>query len=79
MNKAEFVGAVAEAAELSKTDAANAVDAMINVPGPQARRPPGPQSEDRRDHQDQGVEESFVQGWQGAEGCRKLINSPPMS
>jgi DNA-binding protein HU-beta len=31
MNKAEFVGAVAEAAELSKTDAANAVDAMINV------------------------------------------------
>jgi DNA-binding protein HU-beta len=31
MNKAEFVGAVAEAAELSKTDAANAVDAMISV------------------------------------------------
>lgn len=31
MNKAELVGAVAEAAELSKTDAANAVDAVIGV------------------------------------------------
>jgi DNA-binding protein HU-beta len=31
MNKTEFVAAVAEAAELSKTDAANAVDAMIEV------------------------------------------------
>ncbi len=35
----------------------------------------GPQPEDRRDHQDQGVEESGVQGWQGPEGCRKLIDS----
>ncbi len=31
MNKTEFVSAVAEAAELSKTDAAKAVDAMIDV------------------------------------------------
>jgi DNA-binding protein HU-beta len=31
MNKSEFVAAVSDAAELSKTDAANAVDAMIEV------------------------------------------------
>ncbi|MFA5684197.1 MAG: HU family DNA-binding protein [Lysobacteraceae bacterium] len=31
MNKADFVGAVAAAADLSKTDAANAVDAFIEV------------------------------------------------
>jgi DNA-binding protein HU-beta len=31
MNKSEFNAAVAEAAALSKTDAANAVDAMIEV------------------------------------------------
>jgi DNA-binding protein HU-beta len=31
MNKGEFTAAVAEAAALSKTDAANAVDAMIEV------------------------------------------------
>ncbi len=31
MNKGEFVAAVSEAAELSKTDAANAVDSMIEV------------------------------------------------
>jgi len=31
MNKAEFVGAVADAAELSKADAAGAVDAVIEV------------------------------------------------
>jgi DNA-binding protein HU-beta len=31
MNKAEFVAAVADAAELSKTDAASAVDAVISV------------------------------------------------
>jgi DNA-binding protein HU-beta len=31
MNKADFVAAVAEAADLSKTDAANAVDAVISV------------------------------------------------
>lgn len=31
MNKADFVAAVAEAAELSKTDAANAVDAVIST------------------------------------------------
>ena len=31
MNKTEFVSAVADAAELSKTDAAKAVDAMIDV------------------------------------------------
>lgn len=31
MNKGDFVAAVADAAELSKTDAANAVDAMVSV------------------------------------------------
>jgi DNA-binding protein HU-beta len=31
MNKGEFVVAVSEAAELSKADAANAVDSMIEV------------------------------------------------
>ena len=31
MNKAEFVAAVADAAELSKADAAGAVDAVIEV------------------------------------------------
>ncbi|TWI06746.1 DNA-binding protein HU-beta [Lysobacter ruishenii] len=31
MNKAEFVAAVADAAELSKTDASSAVDAVISV------------------------------------------------
>lgn len=31
MNKGDFVAAVSEAAELSKTDAANAVDSMIEV------------------------------------------------
>jgi DNA-binding protein HU-beta len=31
MNKADFISAVAAAAELSKTDAANAVDAFIHV------------------------------------------------
>ncbi|MEJ5208756.1 MAG: HU family DNA-binding protein [Lysobacteraceae bacterium] len=31
MNKADFVNAVAAEAELSKTDAANAVDAIIEV------------------------------------------------
>jgi len=31
MNKSEFVNAVADAAELSKADAARAVDAMIDV------------------------------------------------
>lgn len=31
MNKAEFVAAVAEAAELSRADAATAVDAIIGV------------------------------------------------
>ena len=31
MNKADFVANVADAAELSKTDAANAVDAMVSV------------------------------------------------
>ncbi len=31
MNKSEFVSAVADAAELTKTDAANAVDAIIEV------------------------------------------------
>ena len=31
MNKAEFVGAVADGAELSKADAGRAVDAMIDV------------------------------------------------
>lgn len=31
MNKAELIADVAEAAELSKTDAANAVDAVIGV------------------------------------------------
>lgn len=31
MNKAEFVAAVADTAELSKTDAANAVDAVVEV------------------------------------------------
>ncbi|WP_222565021.1 HU family DNA-binding protein [Novilysobacter antarcticus] len=31
MNKSEFVSAVAEAAELSKADASNAVDAMVSV------------------------------------------------
>ena len=31
MNKTEFVSAVADAAELSKTDAAKAVDAVIDV------------------------------------------------
>ena len=31
MNKGEFVAAVSEAAELSKTDAANADDSMIEV------------------------------------------------
>ncbi|WP_460832478.1 HU family DNA-binding protein [Lysobacter humi (ex Lee et al. 2017)] len=31
MNKAEFVAAVADAAELSRTEAANAVDAMVSV------------------------------------------------
>ena len=31
MNKGDFIGAVADAAELSKADAARAVDAMIDV------------------------------------------------
>ncbi len=31
MNKADFINAVAEAAELSKTDAASAIDAFIQV------------------------------------------------
>ena len=31
MNKADFIGAVADAAELSKADAGRAVDAMIEV------------------------------------------------
>ncbi|WP_327078550.1 HU family DNA-binding protein [Novilysobacter spongiicola] len=31
MNKADFVAAVADAAELSKSDAANAVDAVVSV------------------------------------------------
>lgn len=31
MNKGDFVGSVAEAAELSKADAGRAVDAMIDV------------------------------------------------
>lgn len=31
MNKAEFVGAVAAAADLSKADSARAIDAMIEV------------------------------------------------
>jgi DNA-binding protein HU-beta len=31
MNKADFVSSVADAAELSKADAANAVDAMVGV------------------------------------------------
>lgn len=31
MNKADFVNAVAASAELSKTDAANAVDAVVEV------------------------------------------------
>ena len=31
MNKAEFTGAVADAAEMSKADAARAVDAMIET------------------------------------------------
>jgi DNA-binding protein HU-beta len=31
MNKADFIGAVASAGELSKTDAARAVDAVIDV------------------------------------------------
>ena len=31
MNKTDFVAAVADAAEISKTDAAKAVDAMIDV------------------------------------------------
>ena len=31
MNKAEFVAAIADAAELSRTEAANAVDAMVSV------------------------------------------------
>ncbi|GIX34266.1 MAG: transcriptional regulator [Lysobacteraceae bacterium] len=31
MNKADFIGAVADAAELSKADAGRAVDAMIAV------------------------------------------------
>ncbi|MAL03533.1 MAG: DNA-binding protein HU [Arenimonas sp.] len=31
MNKAEFTGAVADAAEMSKADAARAVDAMIDT------------------------------------------------
>ena len=31
MNKADFVAAIADAAELSRTEAANAVDAMVSV------------------------------------------------
>ena len=31
MNKGDFVAAVADAAELSRADAANAVDAMVSV------------------------------------------------
>lgn len=31
MNKADFIGAVSEAAELTKTDASKAVDAVISV------------------------------------------------
>ena len=31
MNKAEFVAAIADAAELSRAEAANAVDAMVSV------------------------------------------------
>ena len=31
MNKGDFIGAVADAAELSKADSARAVDAMIDV------------------------------------------------
>ncbi|GMV28900.1 MAG: DNA-binding protein HU-beta [Rhodanobacteraceae bacterium] len=31
MNKAEFVGAIADTAELTKVDAAKAVDAMVEV------------------------------------------------
>jgi DNA-binding protein HU-beta len=31
MNKGDFIGAVSDAAELSKADAARAVDAMIDV------------------------------------------------
>jgi DNA-binding protein HU-beta len=31
MNKGDFIGAVADAAELSKADAARSVDAMIDV------------------------------------------------
>ena len=31
MNKSEFVGAIADAAEMTKVDAAKAVDAMIEV------------------------------------------------
>ena len=94
MNKAEFVAAVAEAAELSKADAARAVDAVISVVTKALKKGDtvtlvgfgtfqvrkraartGPQSADRRDDQDQGLEESGVQGWQGAEGCRKLSDS----
>ena len=31
MNKSEFVGAIADAAEMTKVDAAKAVDAMVEV------------------------------------------------
>ena len=31
MNQADFVAAIADAAELSRTEAANAVDAMVSV------------------------------------------------
>ena len=79
MNKAEFVAAVAEKADLSKADAARAVDAVIetitkalkkgdtvtlvgfgtfSVRKRAARQGRNPQ--DRRHHQDQSVQESWL-------------------
>ena len=91
MNKAEFVHHVAEAAGLTKVDAAKAIDAVIGVIEAALKKGDsvaivgfgtfsvrkraarsGRNPQHRSHHQDQGLEDSCLQGWQGTEGRDKL-------
>jgi nucleoid DNA-binding protein len=94
MNKSDFVGNVADAAEISKAEAARVIDAVIDTITKALKKGEtvslvgfgtfdvrkraartGSQSADRSDDQDQGVQESCVQGWQSTQGRCKLADS----
>jgi hypothetical protein len=71
MNKADFVSAVSDAAGLTKVDGAKAVEAFMET----VKKA---QSAHWGTDQDQGLEESIIQGWQSAQGCHKLTRFRPV-